>query len=161
MLFEINKEDLNLLKQVIKPEMFVISKNGVSKVVSIDNHRILTTNDSDGDTYYKYDEIIPLLKGFEHIELIDLYTIADLITDRVSYGNYRPNYNFLPHFYEVTEESIDLKIQLYHNFDVIHCENLIQNTGKVYYYLISKQFDIYNLHTKGLAIIYPKYYGTV
>ena len=70
MLFEINKEDLNLLKQVIKPEMFVISKNGVSKVVSIENHRILTTNDSDGDTYYKYDEIIPLLKGFEHIELI-------------------------------------------------------------------------------------------
>lgn len=161
MFFQINSEDIELLKRVIRPEMFVVSKNGTSQVQSIDKRGILTTNINDGDIYYKYDEVIPLLKGFEHIELVDLYTVSDLITNRVGYGNYKPNHNFFPHFYEVTEESIELKIQLYHNFDIIHCDHLIENSGKVYYYLMTKNFDIYNLHTKGLAIINPNYYGTI
>jgi hypothetical protein len=38
---------------------------------------------------------------------------------------------------------------------------LLKNTGKVHSYLVSKNYDIYNLKEKGLAIIDPKYYGTV
>lgn len=160
MLFQLNKEQLDLVKKVILPETFVITKHGVSKVLSVDKYRVLTTNKDLGDLYHDYSDVIPLLKGFEHLELIDLYTISDLITDRIGYGNYKPNHNFLPHFYEVTEESIDLKIQIYHNFDIIHCDHLLTNLGKVYYYLTSKNFDVYNLHKKGLAIISPEYYGT-
>lgn len=160
MLFQLNTEQLDLVKRVIIPGMFVVTKEGISKVLNVDRYRVLVTNKKQGDLYYDYSNIIPIMKGFEHIELLDLYTIADLITDRIGYGNYKSNYNFLPHFYEVTEESIDLKIQIYHNFDIIHCDHLLTNLGKVYYYLISKNFDVYNLHKKGLAIIDPEYYGT-
>jgi hypothetical protein len=161
MLFQVNKDDLNLLKSIVSPEMFIISKLGLSQVLEVHKNAVLTRTKNFGDVYFDYDQIVPILKGFEHLSLIDLFTIADLITGRIGYGNYKPNYNFLPHFYEVTEESIDLKIQIYHNFDIIHCDHLLKNTGKVYSYLVSKNYDIYNLKEKGLAIIDPKYYGTV
>jgi hypothetical protein len=160
MLFQLNREQFDLVKKVVLPGMFVITKHGVSKVLSVDKFRVLTTNENLGDLYYDYSDVVPIMKGFEHLTLIDLYTVADLITDRIGYGNYKPNHNFLPHLYEVTEESIELKIQIYHNFDIIHCDHLLRNIGKAYYYLISKNFDIYNLNKKGLAIIDPQYYGT-
>jgi hypothetical protein len=100
------------------------------------------------------------MKGFEHLTFLDLFNIVDIITERVGYGNYKPNHNFVPHYYEVTEESIDLKVQIYHNFDIVHCDNQITNLGSVYHYLLSKNYDIYNLHKKGLVIIDPSYYGT-
>lgn len=160
MIFEINKDDLELLKSVVSPNMFVITKLGLSQVLEIHKNKVLTRNKTFGDIYFNYEEIIPIMKGFQHLSLIDLFTIADLVSGRIGYGNYKPNYNFLPHFYEVTEESIDLKIQIYHNFDVVYCDNLLTNLGKVYSYLISKKFDIHNLQEKGLAIINPNHYGT-
>ena len=98
MLFQLNKEQLYLVKKVILPGMFVTTKQGVSKVLSVDKYRVLTTNEKLGDLYYDYSDVVPIMKGFEHLTLIDLYTVADLITDRIGYGNYKPNHNFLPHF---------------------------------------------------------------
>jgi hypothetical protein len=160
MSFQVNKEDMELLKKIIVPEIFVITKKGLAKVLSIDKYKVLTHNTQYGDVYYNYDEIIPIMKGFEHLTFLDLFNIVDIITERVGYGNYKPNHNFVPHYYEVTEESIDLKVQIYHNFDIVHCDNQITNLGSVYHYLLSKNYDIYNLHKKGLVIIDPSYYGT-
>ncbi len=160
MIDHIKKDDINLLKSVIKPGIFVVTKSGISKVLNTMENNILTINDNNEEFYYDYTDVIPIMKGFFHLTLMDLYTITDLITGRSGYGNYKPNYNFLPHFYEITEESIDLKVQIYHNFDIIHCDNLLTNIGKAYYYLTSRHFDIYNLQEKGLAIIDPVFYGT-
>lgn len=160
MIFEVNKDDLDLLKSVVSPEMYVITKLGLSQVLEIHKNKVLTRNKTFGDIYFSYEDIIPIMKGFEHLSLIDLFTITDLVSGRVGYGNYKPNYNFLPHFYEVTEESIDLKVQIYHNFDIVYCDHLLTNVGKVYSYLLSKNFDIHNLNQKGLAIINPNHYGT-
>jgi len=160
MITHVKRDDVDLLKTAITPGTFVITKSGISKVLNVLENNILTINDKNEESYYNYSDVIPIMKGFVHLTLMDLYTITDLVTDRIGYGNYKPNYNFLPHFYEVTEESIDLKVQIYHNFDIIHCDNLLSNIGKAYYYLTSKHFDIYNLQEKGLAIIDPEYYGT-
>lgn len=160
MKIQLNEDELSLLKSVILPGIFVVTKLGISEVLEVQSNKVLTRSKYFGDIYYNYNQIVPILKGFEHLSLIDLFTITDLITGRIGYGNYKPNYNFLPHFYEVTEESIDLKIQIYHNFDIIHCDHLLTNIGKVYSYLISKKFDCYNLQEKGLALIDPQYYGT-
>ena len=49
MLFQLNKEQLYLVKKVILPGMFVTTKQGVSKVLSVDKYRVLTTNEKLGD----------------------------------------------------------------------------------------------------------------
>jgi len=160
MINRLSEIEIQLLKRVIVPEIFVITKKGLAQVISIDKNRVLTNSKEYGETYYSYDEIIPIMKGFEHLTFLDLFNIVDILTDRIGYGNYKPNHNFIPHYYEITEESIDLKVQIYHNFDIIYCDNLITNLGSVYHYLLSKNFDVYNLHKKGIVIIDPEYYGT-
>jgi hypothetical protein len=67
MLFQLNREQLDLVKKVIMPGMFVITKNGVSKVLSVDKYRVLTTNKNLGDLYCDYSDVVPILKGFEHL----------------------------------------------------------------------------------------------
>lgn len=160
MITRLNKEDIELLKLIIKPNIYVITKNGLAKVKSVENDSIKIVDEKKSEIDISYSEVIPIMKGFQHLTFLDLFTIVDLITERVGYGNYKPNHNFVPHFFEVTEESIDLKIQIFHNFDIIYCDNMITNLGSVYHYLLSKNFDVYNLHKKGIVIIDPSYYGT-
>ena len=158
MIIKLHKEDIDLLKLIVKPNIYVITKEGLAKVISVKNNDIQVINSEKIESIVAFQDIIPIMKGFEHMTFLDLFTIVDIITDRIGYGNYKPNHNFVPHFYEITEESIDLKVQIFHNFDIIHCDNMITNLGAVYHYLLSKNYDVYNLHKRGLVIINPSYY---
>jgi hypothetical protein len=97
MINRLSEIEIQLLKRVIVPEIFVITKKGLAQVISIDKNRVLTNSKEYGETYYSYDEIIPIMKGFEHLTFLDLFNIVDILTDRIGYGNYKPNHNFIPH----------------------------------------------------------------
>lgn len=160
MVFDISKEDETIMKSFIKPNSFVITKEGLCKIKSVHLEHVQTTDKDGSEQSYKFSEIIPLLKGFKHLKVQHLYDAVDIITDNKGYGNYKSNFHFLPHFIEVTEESIELKVQFFNNFDIIHCDNLIKNLGPVYHYLASQHYDVYGLHKKGLAIIDSDCYET-
>lgn len=160
MIFEISKEDEVIMKSFIKPNLFVITKEGLRKIKSVHSEYVQTIDENDSEQSYNFSDVIPLLKGFKHLKVQHLYDVVDIITDNKGYGNYKTNFHFLPHFIEVTEESIELKVQFFNNFDIIHCDNLIKNLGQVYHYLASHNYDVYGLHKKGLAVIDSDSYET-
>lgn len=160
MIFQLSKEDIVLIKSYIKPNLFVITKGGLRKVIGLDSDSIIVIDKEDNKETYDYSEIIPLLKGFKHIKLQHLFDVVDIIRNNTGYQNYKPNFNFLPNFIEITDESIELKVQIFSNFDIIHCDNLTRNLGTAYHYLTSNNYDVYGLHKKGLAIIDSDNYET-
>lgn len=160
MVFEQTKEDLELVKPYLRPDAFVITKEGLRKIVNVSPEIILTVDKEGIGESYSYDSVIPIIKGFKHLEQKHLFDVIDIITDNKGYRNYKPNFHFLPHFIEVTEESIELKIQIFQNFDIVYCDNLISNIGSAYQYLVSKNYDVHSLHKKGLVIIDSDNYGT-
>ncbi len=145
----IDKKDIDLLKASLRINGKVITSNGLSKIKAIFEDSILVEDDK----LYSFFDVLPVMKGFKHLGFKEIYDIADIITENKSFNNYKLNLNFLPHFFEVTEESKDVKIQIYHNFDIIYCDRLSQNLGQVYFYLISKGYDIHNLYKKGIVVI--------
>lgn len=160
MIFEISKDDESLMKSYMKPNLFIITKEGLRKIKSVHFDYLKAIDKNNLEESYKYSEVVPILKGFKHLKNQHLYDIVDIITNNKGYGNYKSNFHFLPDFIEITEESVELKVQVFNNFDIIHCDNLTKNLGSAYHYLASRGYDIYGLHKKGLAIIDSDYYET-
>lgn len=155
----IDSTHLELIKTSLKVGYSFVTSDGVSRIKSITVDGVITDDNEGNEKLYTFIEIIPILKGFKHLNYKDIYNIADIISNNNEFNNYKLNLNFLPHFFEITEESKDIKIQIYHNFDIVYCDKLISNMGHAYYYLMSKGYDVYNLHKIGLAIIDSKVYA--
>lgn len=155
----IDSTHLELIKTALKVGYSFVTHDGVSRIKNITADGVITDDNEGNEKLYTFIEIIPILKGFKHLNYKDIYNIADIISNNNEFNKYKLNLNFLPHFFEITEESKDIKIQIYHNFDIVYCDKLISNMGHAYYYLMSKGYDVYNLHKIGLAIIDSKVYA--
>lgn len=155
----IDSTHLELIKTALKVGYSIVTRDGMFHVKGITPDGVIVEDNEGNDIPYTFVEVIPILKGFKHLNYKDIYNIADIISNNNEFNNYKLNLNFLPHFFEITEESKDIKIQIYHNFDIVYCDKLISNMGHAYYYLMSKGYDVYNLHKLGLAIIDSKVYA--
>jgi hypothetical protein len=155
----IDDKYLHLIKSSLFVNNKVISKDGIATIININEDGIIAIDNNNEKKQYSFYDVIPILKGFKHLNYKEIYSIADIIVNNNEFNTFKLNFNFLPHFYEVTDESKDIKIQIYHNFDIVYCDNLISNLGKAYFYLSSNGYDIYNLNTIGLAIINSKVYA--
>ena len=160
MIFEISKQDELLMRSYMKTNLYIITKEGIRKIKSIYHEYVNTIDNKGSEQSFEYLDIIPILKGFKHLKIQQLYDVVDIITNNKGYRNYKSNFHFLPDFIEITEESVELKVQIFNNFDIVHCDNLIKNLGSAYHYLASDNYDIHGLYKKGLAIIESDYYET-
>lgn len=149
----IDEKDIELIKATLRVNNKVITPNGVSIIKAIFDDCVLTEDCNNNTFTYPLINIIPILKGFKHLSFKEMYDIADIVTENNSFNEYKLNLNFLPHFLEITDESKDIKIQIYHNFDIVYCDKLCSNLGQVYFYLLSKGYDIHNLYKKGFVVI--------
>lgn len=155
----IDSTHIELIKSALKVGYGIITRDGISYIKSITEEGVIAEDNTGYQKSYTFIEVIPILKGFKHLNYKDIYNIADIIANNNEFNTYKLNLNFLPHFFEITDESKDIKIQIYHNFDIVYCDKLISNMGHAYYYLMSKGYDVYNLHKIGLAIIDSKIYA--
>lgn len=160
MSFKLAQYQRFILGEYIFPGVYVSTIYGISKVIkcTVDTITVIPIGLYD-HMQITYDDAVPILKSFKHLTVSDVIRISELIIDDDVPTEYKTNFNFVPSFIEVTDEKRDIKIQIYKDFDIVHCDNLLKNASTAYAFLKRRGFDIARLADSGLAIIDPTPYG--
>ncbi len=160
LVYKLNDDNLDMIKDIIRPGSYVSTIRGFARVIKCtpDNLFVMILGGNDL-LQLTYSEVVPILKGFEHLLMSDAYAICDIITGNFDKVEYKPNFNFFPSYIEITEEVNKIKIQIFNSFDILYCDNLLTHAPAAFSYMKRRGYDIGGLSKHGLAIIDPTPYG--
>ena len=116
----------------------VESPHGVGTLLSVTNYNHVTVN-ADGDTYFKTDEVKPILRPLSDIrpkEVANLIGVYDLAVEKANYES---------PFFQIQYRDENNEQQFKHTY-------LAHLNPEQFVFLLSNQFDIFELIESGLAI---------
>ncbi len=155
----LNATEREIVRDHLSVNQKVVTPDGVGRVLKITRDACMVSYENGINKQWDINDVAPMLRGFRHLNTLDLYEICDIVLASNEPMVYKPNFNFFPSFVEVTEDAKKIKIQVYKTFNIIHCDTIAMRTPKAYSYLKRRGYDIEGLQEMGLAVIDPTAYA--